>query len=228
MIQCENNFTLDYYTHILRDAHTLNYSFMTLQQYWDNGCPKDKVFVIRHDLDTKPLSLCNVLEIEHEFGIASTIFVRVSGNTYNPFDYITYPIIKNAQFHGYEIGLHTNFVEFAQCNDVDPFDVLEAELNSIRSFYGDVKSIACHRDVNYTYNSLPFVEQHWQHISTQHKLSYQAYDARIMNSLLFVNETAEQKLGWRSLSPEDAVVTGKSICLSTHPHWWFKKHPFEL
>lgn len=227
LLVLENKFTLAYYVSILKSALNTGYKFQTLSQFWDNDCPSTGVFVLRHDLDANSPTLKGILDAEIHTGVRSSIFVRVTANTYNPFDYRTFPILDRAKNLGFELGLHTNFVEFATFHDIEPVEILKAELTSLRAFFGDITSIACHRDLNYAYNSLPWLQRNWEEVSKNLSLRYEAYDAKIMDNLLFVNETAEQKLGWRSTTPEQAIETGRSICMSTHPHWWFKTNPFE-
>lgn len=222
-----NCFTLDYYENILRLAKEAGYKFQTLQAFWHDGCPARGRFVLRHDLDANPVTLRGVLARERAQGVLSTVFVRVTTNTYNPFDYRTYPILVGARDAGHELGLHSNFVEFGMFHGLDPFAVLGAELDALRAFFGHVNSLACHRDLNYAYNSLPWLERNWDEVRRRFDMDYQAYDTRIMDSIIYVNETAEQKLGWRSWTPEAAITTGRSVCMSTHPHWWYARNPFE-
>lgn len=224
----ENNFTLSYYDSILKSAINKGYEFSTMEKFWDDGCPSEGRFILRHDLDANAPTLKRVLDVERTNGVVSTVYVRVTTNTYNPFDYRTFPVIRDAQRDGFEIGLHSNFVEFARFHGLSPENVLSSEMQCIRAFFGDIRSIACHRDLNYAYNSLPWLQENWEEIHRSLGFKYEAYDSKIMDNILYVNETAEQKLGWRKLTPENAIETGKSICLSTHPHWWYENNPFEV
>ena len=228
----ENTFTHAYYGSILAKALDAGYKFTTMRKHWDDGCPSEGRFILRHDVDTNPLTLKGILDVEAAHRVPSTVYVRVTGNTYNPFDYRTFPLFNRVVESGGEIGLHSNFVEFTLLNgmkqDNQIVSMLMAEFRALGEFY-PVSGLACHRDLNYTYNSLPWLEENWQLVkSCDLRLEYQAYDPKIMGSFNYVNETAEQRLGWRSLTPEAAIVLGRSICMSTHPHWWFKDHPFEV
>jgi hypothetical protein len=226
----ENTFTLAYYESILIQAKASGYNFCTLAQYWHDPQP-EKLFILRHDVDTNPLTLKGVLDVEEIQNVPSTVYVRVTSNNYNPFDYRTFPLFDRVSKLGGELGLHSNFVEFAKLNGINSdsgiLNILIAEHTALSVFY-PICGIACHRDLNYTYNSLPWIEKHWPEIQKTTGLVYQAYEQKIMDNLIYVNETAEQRLGWRKWTPEDAIATGRSICLSTHPHWWFKDHPFEV
>lgn len=218
-------FTLDHYEDIISRAKDRGYAFSTLAQYVKDKCPSKGRFVLRHDLDANPTTLKGMLDRERWQGVPSTVFVRVTGNTYNPFDYRTLPLIRRAAEQG-EVGLHSNFVEAAEIHGVEPLGLLQAELMALRAFVG-VRSLACHRDYNYVHNSLPWLEARWDTIKSTFDLDYQAYDAAIFSGATYVNETVNPRLGWRGKSPDEAMADGGSIVMSVHPHWWFEKHPFE-
>jgi len=226
MTQSQNKFSHDYYSQILILALKSGYKFYTLSEFIDDGCPNVGAFIVRHDLDAKPRSFLPLLEIEEGLNVRSTNYIRITTNDYNLFDYITFPLIKEAEHRGFEIGLHTNFLEFATINGEDPFNVLRFETHALRSFFKN-KSLAPHRDLNCIYNSLPWLEKNWSDVWGELGYDFHAYDKRIINSVLYVNEGYNPHLCWRNMTPEDAIATGKSICLLTHPHLWWEKHPFE-
>jgi hypothetical protein len=221
-----NTFSFSYFKSIIKMAREAGYAFYTVGEFLKAGCPKEKAFIIRHDLDQKPASLSAQLRAEMEMDVRSTIYVRVMANDYNPFNYLNLPVLLQAERDGFEMGLHTNFLEFATINELDPFDVLKFESRAFSSFFEN-KSFACHRDFNYMYNSLPWVVENWDKIKAELGYEYQAYDPRIMDSVIYVNEGYHPHLCWRFSTPEQAIATGKSVCLLTHPHFWWEKHPFE-
>lgn len=220
-------FTLDYYEGIIAAAKARGYAFSTLARFVKDDFPSFGRFVLRHDLDASPTTLKGMLDREERQGVASTVFVRVTGNTYNPFDYRTLPLLDRARGMGCEIGLHSNFVESADIHGSLPESFLGSELGALRAFFPHVRSLACHRDYNYVHNSLPYVERRWPAIKERFGLDYQAYDPRIMGAVTYVNETVNPRLGWRTTTPEEAIDRGTSVILSVHPHWWFERHPFE-
>jgi len=219
-----NVFSLDTYRNIIQEATHNGYVIQTVQQFIDDGCKSEDSLVLRHDLDTKPRTLFNMLNVELECGVRSTIYARVTANEYNLLGYTVLPKLLAAQEEGFEIGLHTNFLEYAEINGHDPLYILELENSIMRSFF-NVTGIAPHRDFNYLHNSLPFIENNWDRFK---KLGYkyQAYDDRIMNNTVYVNENFSPHLCW-ARCPFEAIAEHKSVYLSTHPHWWYDKHPFE-
>lgn len=217
---------MDYYGRIILDAKTRGYVFMTLSEFIKADCPDRGCFIIRHDVDRQPLALAPIVKLEHELGVRSTTFVRIAGADYNLLSYPTFKVISDAVLMGTEIGLHSNFVEFGTINNIDPARILAAELNLLRGFFV-VDGIAPHRDINYMYNSLPYLDEKWSELSQTLQLKYHSYEQRILSNVTYVNEGFDPHLCWRSVTPEQAIVTGRSIYMLTHPHWWFRDHAFE-
>ncbi len=168
-----------------------------------------------------------MLDCERKLGVRSTVFVRVMANDYNALGYTVLPKLRVAEAEGFEIGLHTNFVEFATIAGLAERQVLAAETATLKAFF-DIQGVACHRDINYAFNSLPWLEQHWEKVSRELGFTYQAYAPEIMKRVVYVNEGLNPHLCWRSRTPEEVIPTGRSVCLLTHGHWWYKDHPFEL
>jgi hypothetical protein len=114
--------------------------------------------------------------------------------------------------------------------NVDPFYVLESEWNAL-GWHFDVVGLAPHRDINYSHNSLPWLEQNWDANIKKNRLlpglEYHAYEKRIMDSVTYVNEGLSPHLGWRDNKPEDVIKQDRSIYMLTHNHWWYDVHPFE-
>lgn len=225
MVKNNNKFSIKYYDEIIKKGLKLGYKFVTLREFTESGCPSTKHCILRHDLDTKPQTLEKMLAIELDNNVKSSIFVRVTANDYNVFSYPVVQVLKKYEELGFEIGLHTSCVEFGKINNIPPLDVVKFEYLSLSKFF-DVKSVAPHRDLNYAYNSLPFLEK----IDAKLKkigLVNQAYDSKIMENSLYVNEGFNPHLCWRNLKPKEAFATGNTVYMLTHNHWWYDKHPFE-
>jgi peptidoglycan/xylan/chitin deacetylase (PgdA/CDA1 family) len=177
--------------------------------------------LLRFDVDGMPERIPGLLKIMREFNIVSTFFWQIHG-PYNPFFHENYQILKDISADGHEIGLHSNFLEFANYFDEDPVDIIKREKLVMEAVIGKkIFGHSCHREVNYEFNSLPFLNS----IGAKNLgFEYSAYDP-IFNSdkTIYVNEGLNPHLSWRSISPEESVVTGKNVCLLLHPHWWHDK-----
>ena len=220
-----NPFTMSYYCDIIKLAKKNNYKFVTLKEFIDLGYPSRNHFIMRHDLDTKPQTLKKMLDAEILHDIRSSIFVRVTANQYNVLSYPVIGLLKFAKDNSFEIGLHTSCVEYATINDRDPFKVLQLEYSILSSFF-DIHGLAPHRDLNYMYNSLLYIEKKWNKIKEM-GFSYQAYDQSIVDSCVYINEGFNPHLCWRKDKPEDVIPSSKSIYMLTHNHWWYDANPFE-
>jgi hypothetical protein len=235
-----NFFSLAYYESIIMQALDADYKFVTLREYYDAGCPDEKHFIMRHDLDKLPSSLPPMLKVEEDHNVRSSIFVRVHGD-YNPFHPRTVLMLQRAQAKGHELGLHSDFMEFGRIiqkiphkerwETFDTYDKTERvflnELDALRSHFHEINSVACHRDINYTHNSLPWLQDWWTTLKEENDLHYEAYDGKILESSTYVNEGLSPHICWRNKKPEDVIKTGRSIYLLTHSHWWFEEHPHE-
>lgn len=222
----KSTFSLDYMRWFINLAKDQGYTFYTCKQYLDAGSPPTRAFIMKHDLDAKPATLPALLELEKECGIRSTIYARVTANDYNVMSYLVLPTLIQAEREGFEIGLHSNFLEYATINNLDPTTVLEAEVRLLKQFL-NIRGMSTHRDLNYAYNALPWLEERWDSLKDRLDLDYQAYDKRLMDNTIYVNEGYSPHLCWRNKKPEEAIATGQSVYMLTHNHWWFKKHPFE-
>lgn len=221
----QNTFSIDEYRRILRYARDHGYEFMTVRGFVEQGCPQKGALVLRHDLDKTPAALDRVLKAELAEGARSTVFFRVAGAEYNPIGYRCVEAMKFMQQHGFEAGLHSNCVEFAAINGLRPQDVLSVELTLLRSII-DVVGVAPHRDINYMFNTLPWLEKNWSSLTLEHSLTYQSYEKRILDNVTYVAETFNPHLCWRN-DPYEAMTSCRSVYMLTHPHWWYDQHAFE-
>lgn len=222
----ENIFSFKYLEEIIDLAIDRGYKFSTLSNYHRLNTPRDGTFLLRLDLDLKPPCLKPFLELANRKGIPLTIFARVTG-PYNVFGYDCFPLLMLAEKRGHEIGLHTTPVEWAKINEVDIEHAFKSELQTLRQWF-KVYGVAPHRDVNYIYNSLPWLKEHWQHLKSEYALEYHPYEECLETIPAYINEGLAPHLCWRSADPKSVISTGRSIHMLLHPHWWYERHPFEV
>lgn len=220
-----NKFNIKYLEKIFNLAKKKNYNFISLEKLYDLKGDIKKKFVLRLDVEYQPHSLENFIKIAKKFKVPMTIYVRVAG-PYNFFWYNTFKYLKKASNDGHEIGLHTTPYEWGKLNKQKSNQILDVEVQVIKSFF-NLKSISTHRDLNYTYNSLPWFEKNWLKIKKKYKLKYHAYDKKLFQKVQYVNEGFNPHLCWRNKSPEECISKGESIYMLLHPHWWYEDNPFE-
>lgn len=225
----ENIFTLKYYKNIIETALNRGYTFKTLQAFYEerSAGATERSFVLRHDLDAVPSRLEQMIEVELECGVTSSVFVLVRAAHYNVFSHEIHRVLTRCIAHGIEIGLHSNFLETAMILEKEPIDILAAEANILCSEYESVSGIACHRTLDFMFNSLPYLQKNWSEIQQRTGLQYDAYCDTIISDSIYVNEGFNPHLGWRDVTPERAIETGNDIIMLTHPHWWHRAHIYE-
>jgi hypothetical protein len=220
-----NKFNFDYLESIFILAQKNDYKFTPLEELSGDDSANKKKFSLRLDIEFQPHSLENFLVLTKKYNIPMTIYVRVSG-PYNIFWYNTYKFLKRAKNEGHEIGLHTTPFEWSKLNNENPNDILDVEIKLLKKFF-DIKSVSTHRDLNYAYNSLPWLEENWNHIKKKYDLKYHAYEKKFFENIEYVNEGFNPHICWRNKTPEECIKSGKTIYMLLHPHWWFRDNPFE-
>lgn len=75
------DFTLITYSRLLKALQNSGYSFQTFVDFINN--PKDKVVVMRHDVDRLPGNALKMAGIEHGMGIAASYYFRDVPHVWN-------------------------------------------------------------------------------------------------------------------------------------------------
>jgi hypothetical protein len=224
-LQKNNTFSMDYLSEVFNSARKMGYTFVTMSEYLKIDNTSGKYFITRLDLDFKPATLQPFVTLSQTLSIPFTIFVRVGG----PYNFLWYPnfkVIDDAERSGCEIGLHGAPVEWADLLNRNTEETFASELAVLRSKFR-VSGFAPHRDINYVYNSLPWLEQQWSKLERCYNLTYHAYQEVFLRDIIYVNEGFSPHLGWRNMTPIEAMETKKNIYMLLHPHWWHVDHPYE-
>jgi len=196
------------YIDFLSKANARGFSFVRFQNFLPDGAPLPRRYIVlRHDIDFAPEYSLAMAELEHAAGIASTFFVLVDGQFYNPLQ--TEVIRQLRQIHalGHEIGLH-----FAVSSAVDSdigkevafrLDVLSAVVGTT------VRSFSQHDPVNAGFVSVTLPPEHHRCVDASKVIRD--------NDLLYVSDSA---MMWRQHTFETALDENRNLCLLSHPHSW--------
>ena len=103
------DFTLSAYKQLISTLQSQCYFCQTLEEYIQN--PKDKVVILRHDVDRLPGNSLKTALLENELGIRATYFFRTIPQTFKP------EIIKEIAEMGHEIGYHYENLSAVSKND---------------------------------------------------------------------------------------------------------------
>ena len=89
---------LEEYRQILTAAIGQGYRVMTLREWVELGFPRDKIFLLRHDVDIDARGAGRMYEIEKELHVRATYYFRHI--TMRP------ALMKRMLSDGFEVGLH--------------------------------------------------------------------------------------------------------------------------
>ncbi len=107
------NFSNSHYKEILEIALKNNYNFINYFELIDKNqfqnkdeFSKEKICILRHDVDYTPEKIYDIAKIEYDLGIKSTFFFQTSAWTYNSRSKETYSVAKEIDSMGHQIGVH--------------------------------------------------------------------------------------------------------------------------
>lgn len=94
------DFTLKEYKNLLAELTEAKYKFIKCAEFMEINPGKDKLVILRHDVDRKPGKALKMAVIESSLKINSIHYFRVTSECLNP------KIIKQISAMGHEIGYH--------------------------------------------------------------------------------------------------------------------------
>ena len=99
-----DRFSFNKYKEILALSKEHNYHIFSCNEYFKaiKNLP-EKYIILRHDIEHYPERAFRFAEIESEFGVHSSFFVRVHSNTYNIFGH-------RSQYFLHMINLLNNYI----------------------------------------------------------------------------------------------------------------------
>lgn len=200
----------DLYLDFLTQAKQKAYSFVRFQDFLGNGPLPARYIALRHDIDFAPSYSLQMAELEHAAGIASTFFVLVDGQFYNPLQTDIVRQIRQIHSLGHEIGLHFA-VSSAVETDIGKevafrLEILSSIANTI------VRSFSQHDPVNAGFVRVTLPPGHHDCVDASQVI----HD----HDLLYVSDSA---MMWRRHTFHTALEEDRNVCLLAHPHSWM--HP---
>ena len=138
------DFTLDIYETVLNSFENKGYVFSTFEEYVLNH--KNKVVILKHDVDKLPKNALRMANLEKKFGIKTSYYFRIVKESYDE------GIIKQIADLGHEVGYHyENLSEISKEKRVTSkeelyelaIDDFRLNLEKLRKLY-PVKTICMH------------------------------------------------------------------------------------
>jgi len=199
------------YSAFLAKAQERGFSFVRFQDFLTGTAPLPPRYIaLRHDIDFAPAYSLEMAEMEHAAGIASTYFVLVDGQFYNPLTSEVIRQLRHIRSLGHEIGLH--FAVSSAVHDNLGKEVA-LRLEVLSAIVGaSVRSFSQHDPVNTGFAAIKLPPGHGACVDAS--LVIREHD------LLYVSDSA---MMWRRYTFDTALDEQRNLCLLAHPHSWL--HP---
>jgi hypothetical protein len=177
--------------------------------------PSLRHLIVRHDLDMSIDAALPIAEIEAGLGVASSYFVLLRTDMYNPWAEPSRRALRRIAALGHEIGLHLDSSLYP-----DNSDALEqaasAECEALEKIVeAAVKTVSFHRPApGLLGREAPIAGR-------QH-----AYQPRFFSDMGYCSDS---RGAWHHGQPLDhqAVTEGRALQLLTHPIWWNREAPLD-
>lgn len=130
------DFTHKKYAELCSAISNSSYLSMSVGKYLCEGT-KNKVIILRHDVDCKIKNSLKIAKIEREEGLTSTYYIRMARKVFKP------DTIREIGELGHEIGYHYEVLDKAKGNYEKAIEIFKDELTELRKIC-DVGTICMH------------------------------------------------------------------------------------
>ncbi|HXH19797.1 MAG TPA: hypothetical protein VNJ07_12020 [Chitinophagales bacterium] len=202
------HFTLSAYDNLLKLALNAGYQFLAFD---DPGrFDKNKVCLLRHDIDVDLGAALKLAEIEHKRGIRATYFVMLRSPVYNLFGRANTQLVHEILSMGHWLGLHyddgfsSSNLSFEESVDMEA-SVLE------RMFSVKITSVSFHQPSQRILNGKVKLNNR---VNTYGKEDLRGY-----------HYISDSNKVWKHLTPFDIFRESRysKVHLLIHPLWWADK-----
>ena len=199
------------YLDFLAKARERNASFVRFQDFLPGAAALPSRYIaLRHDIDFAPQYSLEMAELEHDAGIASTFFVLVDGQFYDPLRSDVIRQLRRIHSLGHEIGLHFAVSSSVHENLGDEVAFRMKILSELVA--APVRSYSQHDPVNAGFARVELPPGHPPCVDVSEVIRDR--------DLLYVSDSA---MMWRRYTFETALEEDRNLCLLAHPHSWL--HP---
>lgn len=223
-------FSFDHYRYILETAKQYNYKILCCYDYYikqkQNELP-ERYIILRHDIEHYPDRAVEFANIEAEFGIRSSYFIRVHAKRYNIFNFKAYNNLKQIISLGHEIGLHAEPIDFSATSGEKAEKVFQKELAVLKLILDcEVYGVCPHVDWT-EYNNIDFFKDV---TIIDFGIKYQSYTSEFFEKNFYISDG--QHYYWKNY--QNGILLEKRLCpckiieeeipgiyILTHPMNWF-------
>jgi hypothetical protein len=199
-------FTYSAYENLINQLILNGYKICSYHDYYKN---REKISIIRHDVDNSLEKALEMAKLEKRMGICSTYFILLSTDFYNLASKHSLEFIHEIRHLGHEIGLHFDEIKYAPCDTRSVIGYIEKELYMMSILLGwDIKSISMHRPSEDT-------------LKADYKLGngiVNSYSKEFFKNFKYVSDS---RRCWRE-DIEGIVASGeyKKLHILIHPFWY--------
>lgn len=222
------DFTLEKYQSLVLAFKSAGYSFQTFEEFILS--PKEKVIILRHDVDLKAINSLRTAQVENELGAKASYYFRVIPQSNQP------EIIKQIVDLGHEIGYHYEDMSFFYGNVEKSFEHFQKQLTYFRTYY-PVRTICMHgsptskidnRSIwdEYNYRDLGLIGEPYFDVNFN-KVFYLTDTGRCWDGERFsVRDKVQSSFNLHFHATDDIIAAAKAnklpnqIMITTHPQRW--------
>ncbi len=224
------DFTLGMYRQLCEAIVAAGYQVWPIMRYMAARDMPDLVVLLRHDIDRCPGNALWMARLEHELGLRTTYYVRMTPSVFRP------KVLKEVAAMGHEIGYHYETLAKARGNVQQAITLFEQELARLREIY-DIQTISMHGSPLSPYDNRDL----WrQYDFRQFGLLGEAYLSLDYKRLVYLTDTGRswaknhynlrdkvaQECPIPDLKTTDDLISAihnhrfTHVCISTHPERW--------
>nr|WP_293993911.1 hypothetical protein [uncultured Fusobacterium sp.] len=200
-------FTYLAYEKLIRQLEDKGYKFCDYINYKE----KNKVVILRHDVDTSLNKALEMTKLENSLGVSAYYFVLLSTDFYNINSEKSLKILKEIRQLGGKIGLHFDEKKYNLKLKEDYIKYINYELDILsRILEEKIDIVSMHRP------SKDFLEMDLEIPNV-----INSYQKKFFNDFKYVSDS---RMNWRE-NIEEIIDSEKysQLHILTHPFWYSKK-----
>ncbi|NME35806.1 MULTISPECIES: hypothetical protein [Fusobacterium] len=197
-------FTHEAYKNLINQLKEKKYNFCDYKNYYD----KDKVVILRHDIDTSLEKALEIAKIENQLNVSSYFFVLLSTDFYNINSEKSLRILKEIRNLGGKIGLHFDEKKYQIKTKEDYIKYVNYEISILSTILEEkIDVVSMHRP------SKDFLEMNLEIPDI-----INSYQKKFFNDFKYVSDS---RMFWRE-NIEDIIERKNynNLHILTHPFWY--------
>lgn len=197
-------FTYSAYKNLIKKLKDKNYEFCNYENYLE----KNKIVILRHDVDISLDKAFEMAKLENELGISAYYFILLSTDFYNINSEKSLSILKNIKQLGGIIGLHFDEKKYNINSENDYIKYINYELEILSRILGEkVTTVSMHRP------SKEFLDMNLEIPNVKN-----SYQKKFFDEFKYVSDS---RMSWRE-NIEEIVDSEKydQLHILIHPFWY--------